>query len=80
METIMEIIYETRNEVDVEITVYYICSSCFDSQIIQSAELLVLPDMMMDQAKDDQITWIVKDNSKKCDAIDPVTPIECYCK
>ena len=76
----MEIIYETRDEVDVEITVYYICSICFDGQITQSAELLVLPDMMMDQPTDDQIIRIVKDNSKKCDAIDPVTPIERHCK
>lgn len=76
----MEIIYETRNEVDVEITVYYICSICFEEQVKQSAELLVLPDMMMDQPTDDQIIWIVKDNSKTCDSVDPATPIERYCK
>jgi hypothetical protein len=80
METIMEIIYDTRDGVDIETTVYYICSICFDGQITQSAELLVLPDMMMDQPTDDQIIWIVKDNSKPCDAIDPVTPIERHCK
>lgn len=76
----MEIIYDTKNGIDVETRVYYICVDCFDSAIIQSTELLVLPDMMMDQPKDDLIIWIVKDHRKPCDAVDPDSPIECVCK
>jgi hypothetical protein len=78
METIMKIIYDTVDGVDVEKQIYTICQVCFDDMLLTSQFILVIPGLLMDQIETNYYYYVL-DTSVECDSLDQNLDLESIC-
>jgi hypothetical protein len=77
-ETIMEIIYDTVEGVDVEFRIYKICSICFEDMRRSGEFSYPIPDVLTDQIENTK--WVYQlDIHVPCDSLDPSSDLESTC-